>query len=166
MAEETRLSLDLEQFSAGVVRWSMRTWSGLTSVSIERGYDPREFALVAFGGAGGLHACELAEALAIPTVMIPARPGALSAFGILVSNVVKDYSRTLLWRIADDPTQAAGRAAPQVRLEKEFRKLEAAAQKEFRAERWRGALHYERSLDLRYRGQGYELNLPARPGRG
>ena len=82
-----------------------------------------------------------------------------------VSNVGKDYSRTLLWRIADDPTQAAGRAAPQAvpraKLEKEFRKLEAAAQKEFRAERWRGALHFERSLDLRYRGQGYELNLPA-----
>ena len=70
----------------------------LRVVSIERGYDPREFALVAFGGAGGLHACELAEAMAIPTVVIPARPGALSAFGILVSDVVKDYSRTLLWR--------------------------------------------------------------------
>ena len=154
--------LTLEQFSAGVVRVvNANMERALRVVSIERGYDPREFALVAFGGAGGLHACELAEALAIPTVMIPARPGALSAFGILVSNVVKDYSRTLLWRIADDPTQAAGRAAPQVRLEKEFRKLEAAAQKEFRAERWRGALHYERSLDLRYRGQGYELNLPA-----
>ena len=67
-------------------------------VSIERGYDPREFALVAFGGAGGLHACELAEALSIPRVMVPALPGALSAFGILVSDVVKDYSRTVLWR--------------------------------------------------------------------
>jgi len=158
--------LTLEQFSAGVVRVvNANMERALRVVSIEQGYDPREFALVAFGGAGGLHACELAAALAIPTVMIPARPGALSAFGILVSNVVKDYSRTLLWRIADDPTQAAGRAAPQAvpraKLEKEFRKLEAAAQKEFRAERWRGALHFERSLDLRYRGQGYELNLPA-----
>ena len=69
-------------------------------VSIERGYDPREFTLVAFGGAGGLHACELAEALSIPRVMVPALPGALSAFGILVSDVVKDYSRTVLWRVA------------------------------------------------------------------
>jgi N-methylhydantoinase A len=150
--------LSVEQFSAGVVRVvNANMERALRVVSIERGYDPREFALVAFGGAGGLHACELAEALAIPTVMIPARPGALSAYGILVSDVVKDYSRTLLWRFADHLQQAV----PQAKLQKEFRKLEAAAQKEFRAERWRGALQYERSLDLRYRGQGYELNVPA-----
>ncbi len=146
--------LSLQQFSAGVVRVvNANMERALRVVSIERGYDPREFTLVAFGGAGGLHACELAEALAIPTVMIPARPGALSAFGILVSDVVKDYSRTLLWRLAD--------GLPQAKLRKEFRKLEAAAHQEFRAERWRGGLHYERSIDLRYRGQGYELNVPA-----
>ena len=92
--------------------------------------------------------------LAIPTVMIPARPGALSAFGILVSDVVKDYSRTILWRFGDG-------FLPVATLNKEFQKLEASAQKEFRAEQWSGGLHYERSLDLRYRGQGYELNLPA-----
>ena len=158
----SRSHLSLEQFCAGVVRvMNANMERALRVVSIERGYDPREFALVAFGGAGGLHACELAEAMAIPTVVIPARPGALSAFGILVSDVVKDYSRTLLWRFAGRLRQEVGQALPQARLEKEFRKLEAAAQKEFRAERWRGALHYERSLDLRYRGQGYELNVPA-----
>ena len=147
--------LSLEQFSAGVVRVvNANMERALRVVSIERGYDPRDFALVAFGGAGGLHACELAEALAIPTVMIPARPGALSALGILVSDVVKDYSRTLLWRLADA-------AVPEAKLEREFRKLEVAARKEIRAEGWRGAPHYERSLDLRYRGQGYELNVPA-----
>jgi N-methylhydantoinase A len=146
--------LSLEQFSAGVIRVvNANMERALRVVSIERGYDPRDFALVAFGGAGGLHACELAEALAIPSVMIPARPGALSAFGILVSDVVKDYSRTLLWRLAD--------RLPQEKLRKEFRKLEAEAQRQFRAEHWRGALRYERGLDLRYRGQGYELNVPA-----
>ncbi len=130
--------LSVEQFSAGMVRVvNANMERALRVVSIERGYDPREFALVAFGGAGGLHACELAEALAIPTVMIPARPGALSAFGILVSDVVKDYSRTLLWRIADSSRQAIA----QGKLEKEFRKLEAAARKEFRAERWRFGAH-------------------------
>src|SRR5216683_1387565 len=67
------------------------------------------------------------------------------------------YSRTLLWRFSDH----LGQAVPQAKLQQEFRKLESAAQKEFRAERWRGALHYERSLDLRYRGQGYELNVAA-----
>ncbi len=146
--------LTVEQFSGGVVRVvNANMERALRVVSIERGYDPRDFALVAFGGAGGLHACELAEALAIPTVMIPARPGALSAFGILVSDVVKDYSRTLLWRL--------GNRLPVAKLQTEFRKLEAAAKKEFQAERWRGAPHFERSLDLRYRGQGYELNLSA-----
>jgi N-methylhydantoinase A len=156
--------LSLERFSAGVVHVvNANMERALRVVSIERGYDPREFALVAFGGAGGLHACELAEALAIPTVMIPARPGALSAFGILVSDVVKDYSRTLLWRLAGHfPTavpQAVQQTVSWANLQKEFRKLEAAALEEFREERWRGALHYERSLDLRYRGQGHELNV-------
>src|SRR5579859_1831363 len=146
--------LSLRQFSGGVVRVvNANMERALRVVSIERGYDPREFALVAFGGAGGLHACELAEALAIPTVVVPARPGALSAFGILVSDVVKDYSRTLLWRLSDK--------LPQTKLQTEFRKLEAAARKEFRAEQWRGTPEYERSFDLRYRGQGYELNVAA-----
>ncbi len=146
--------LSTKQFSAGVVRVvNANMERALRVVSIERGYDPREFALVAFGGAGGLHACELAEALSIPTVMIPTRPGALSAFGILVSDVVKDYSRTLLWRFSDH--------LPEARLLAEFRKLERAALKEFRGERWLGTPQYERSLDLRYRGQGYELNVPA-----
>ncbi len=150
--------LGVQRFSAGVVRVvNANMERALRVVSIERGYDPREFALVAFGGAGGLHACELAEALAIPTVMIPARPGALSAYGILISDVVKDYSHTLLWRLAGRGSQAV----TGTRLDNEFRKLEASAQAEFRVERWRDVLHYERSIDLRYRGQAYELNLPA-----
>src|SRR3984893_17616899 len=151
-----------EQFDAVMVHVVYATMEKPIRLgSSEGGYDPREFTLVAFGGAGGLHACELAESLAIPTVVIPARPGALSAVGILVSDVVKDYSRTLLWRFAGRLRQEVGQALPQAKLEEEFRKLGAVAQKDFRAERWRGALHYERSLDLRYRGQGYELNEPA-----
>jgi N-methylhydantoinase A len=146
--------LSIEQFSAGVVRVvNANMERALRVVSIERGYDPRDFALVAFGGAGGLHACELAEALAIPTVIVPALPGALSAIGILESDVIKDFSRTVLWR--------AGGRLPRAELEKEFRKLEAAAQKEFSSEEWSGKPQYERSLDLRYDGQGYELNIPA-----
>lgn len=152
--KKQRSTLSLEQFSAGVVRVvNANMERALRVVSIERGFDPREFALVAFGGAGGLHACELADALAIPTVVIPARPGALSALGILVSDVIKDFSRTLLWRIRD--------RLPSENLRKEFGKLEATARKEFEREDWRGVPRYERSLDLRYRGQGYELNVPA-----
>jgi len=152
-AQGSRMSL--EQFSAGVVQVvNANMERALRVVSIERGYDPREFALVAFGGAGGLHACELAEALAIPTVILPAHPGALSALGILVSDAVKDFSRTLLWNLA--------KGVPRRELQKEFQKLEAAAKREFQAERWKGTARFERSLDLRYRGQGYELNVPSR----
>lgn len=124
----------------------------LRVVSIERGYDPRDFALVAFGGAGGSHACELAEALAIPYVIVPMLPGALSAFGILVSDVVKDYSRTLLWRAQDD--------LPFDRLDDEFSALRREAENDFRAEKWAGKITYSLSVDVRYRGQGYELNIP------
>ena len=99
--------LTLEKFAAGVIRVVNATMEkAIRVVSIERGRDPRDFALVAFGGAGGLHACALAEALSIPHVIVPAFPGALSALGILVSDVVKDYSRTVLWRVAGKIPQA------------------------------------------------------------
>jgi N-methylhydantoinase A len=145
--------LTLDQFAAGVLRVVNATMEkAIRVVSIERGRDPRHFALVAFGGAGGLHACALAEALSIPHVIIPALPGALSALGILASDVVKDYSRTVLWR-------ASGKI-PTDKLNREFTALEKTAAKDFRKEHWQGTPHYNRSIDLRYRGQGYELNLP------
>ena len=143
--------LSLEQFAAGIIRVVNATMEkAIRVVSIERGYDPREFALIAFGGAGGLHACELAEALGIPRVIVPALPGALSAYGILVSDVVKDYSRTVLWRVADQ--------LPFQRLDQEFALLQEQAQEDFRAEHWQGSLEHRLSVDVRYRGQGYELN--------
>jgi N-methylhydantoinase A len=146
-------SLTLERFAAGVVRVVNATMEkAIRVVSIERGRDPRDFALVAFGGAGGLHACALAEALSIPDVIVPALPGALSALGILVSDVVKDYSRTVLWRVSGK--------LPAAQLNGEFSALRKQAAKDFHQEAWQGKLHYQRSVDLRYRGQGYELNLP------
>jgi len=149
-------TMSLEAFAAGVVRVvNANMEKAVRVVSIERGYDPRDFTLVAFGGAGGLHACELADALSIPRVIVPAYPGALSALGILVSDVVKDYSRTVLWRVAGK--------LPLPELNAEFQRLERQAATEFRRERWTGRLHLERSADLRYRGQGYELNVPAGP---
>jgi N-methylhydantoinase A len=146
-------ALPLKRFAAGVVRVVNATMEkAIRVVSIERGRDPRDFALVAFGGAGGLHACALAEALSIPHVIVPALPGALSALGILVSEVVKDYSRTVLWRVAGK--------IPQARLAHEFAALQEQAAKDFQQEAWQGRVHYQSSVDLRYRGQGYELNLP------
>jgi N-methylhydantoinase A len=145
--------LTAEQFAAGIIRVVNATMEkAIRVVSIERGYDPREFALVAFGGAGGLHACELAEALSIPRVIVPTLPGALSAFGILVSAVVKDYSRTVLWRVAEQ--------LPIKKLELEFAALRRRAETDVRGEKWKGAISYQRSVDVRYQGQGYELNVP------
>jgi len=146
-------NLSLETFAAGMIRVVNATMEkALRVVSIERGRDPRQFVLVAFGGAGGLHACALAEALSIPQVIVPAFPGALSALGILSSDVVKDYSRTILRRVS--------RALPQVWLNREFVALEKRSKSDFAAEAWRGKPDYQRTVDLRYRGQGYELNLP------
>ncbi len=65
-------------------------------ISVERGHDPRDFTLVAFGGGGPLHACSLARALRIPRVLVPAMPGALSAVGILLADTVRDFSRTVM----------------------------------------------------------------------
>ncbi len=151
--KKNRSALSLEQFAVGVIRLVNATMErAIRVVSIERGRDSRRFALVAFGGAGGLHACALAEALSIPRVIIPALPGALSALGILASDVVKDYSRTVLWRVS--------REIPQARLDREFTALEKSAAAGFRGESWRGVPRFHRSADVRYRGQGYELNLP------
>jgi N-methylhydantoinase A len=148
---KSRLTLD--QFAAGVIRVVNSTMEkAIRVVSIERGRDPRHFALVAFGGAGGLHACALAEALSIPRVIVPVLPGALSALGILASDVVKDYSRTILRRVSGD--------IPLAQLNREFSALENLAARDFREEAWQGRPRYRRSADLRYRGQGYELNIP------
>jgi N-methylhydantoinase A len=107
---------------------------------------------VAFGGAGGLHACALAEALGIPRVIVPALPGALSALGILASDVVKDYSRTVLWRVLVK--------LPETQLNQEFSELEKQAARIFKHEGWPGKARYYKSVDVRYRGQGYELSIP------
>jgi N-methylhydantoinase A len=149
-------NLSLQKFAAGVIEVVNATMEkAIRVVSIERGRDPRNFALVAFGGAGGLHACALAQALRIATVIVPAFPGALSALGILASDVVKDYSRTVLLRVS--------RKIPHARLAAEFKAMQHTAATDFRNESWQGTPQFHRSVDVRYRGQGYELNIPLTP---
>ena len=143
--------LSLEEFAAGVVRVvNANMEKALRVVSIERGHDPRQFALVAFGGAGAMHACELAQSLRIPRVIVPVYPGALSALGILISDVVKDHSRTVLLRASE---------APQKRLQAIYSELQQEISAELKKEEWKGRAIWEPSADLRYRGQGYEINL-------
>jgi N-methylhydantoinase A len=119
-------------------------------ISVERGYDPREFTLVAFGGGGPLHACSLARALRIPRVLVPAMPGALSAMGILLADVIRDYSRTVM--LPGDAIE---------NLTNSFTELELRGAAEFTAEGLKAMA--QRSVDIRYRGQGYELNVASDP---
>lgn len=147
--EKARGSLaSIEQFATGILLLAETAMEkAIRVISIERGYDPREFTLVSFGGAGPLHACALAQALRIPRVFIPCMPGALSALGILMADTVRDYSRTVML------------PASTTLLEPYFVELEKRGTAEFRAEGLGGTI--TRSADLRYVGQGYEINVPA-----
>ncbi len=126
----------------------------LRVISVERGADPGDFHLLAFGGAAGLHAAELSERLALRGVLIPPDPGLLSAFGMLVAPVVRDRARTV--HLSSD---AAGTEAELISVLDE---LEGLARREMESE---GAplqaLRVQREVDARYRGQSHELRVPA-----
>jgi N-methylhydantoinase A len=123
----------------------------LRYISVERGHDPRQFALLPFGGAGGLHAVDLARALRIPTVIVPTAPGALSAVGALVADVVKDQSRTVMFSYG---------AKEMSKLEKVFVELEKEATRVLRAEGFPAARQrHKRSFAMRYQGQSFELDV-------
>ena len=123
----------------------------LRHISVERGHDPRQFALLPFGGAGGLHAVDLARALRIPTIIAPTAPGALSAVGVLVADVIKDQSRTVMI------THGAKETA---RLAKVFKEMEREAAIVLRAEGFSATRQrHERALAMRYRGQSFELEI-------
>jgi N-methylhydantoinase A len=93
----------VERFAEGIVRVvDANMVQALRKISVEQGYDPRDFVLLSFGGAGPLHACALARALRIPKVLVPNMPGALSAYGILISDVVRDFSRTVMLNPGDE----------------------------------------------------------------
>jgi N-methylhydantoinase A len=147
-------NMSVEQFADGVLRIvNANMEKAVRVVSIERGYDQRCFSLLAFGGAGPLHGAALARALSIPEVIVPAMPGALSAYGILVSDLVRDFSRTVLMR-------AAFRGKDFEVLERTFGELEKNARAGLQAEGWQQKPRFTRTVDVRYRGQGYELNVP------
>jgi N-methylhydantoinase A len=123
----------------------------LRHISVERGHDSREFALLPFGGAGGLHAADLARALRIPAIILPASPGALSAIGVLAADVVKDQSRTVMLEIK--PGIAA-------KLERTFKQMQRAASATLRREGFDySRQRHERSLAMRYKGQSFELEI-------
>ena len=134
----------------------------LRVISVERGHDPRDFSLVCFGGAGGLHAADLARSLGLRQVIVPPNPGAFSALGILLSDVVKDVSQSVLLPIPK--TVGASRREVSAlfgKLERQFARLERAGRAELRREHFPAHLaRAERRLDVRYVGQAYELSVP------
>ena len=124
-------------------------------ISVERGYDTRDFTLVSFGGAGGLHAAFLAQNLGIQTVLIPPNGGLLSAYGMLFADIIKDYSQTVLWKFEEGNEQIHRQ------LDNGFDKLLKRAERDMKTEGFASnQLVIKRSLDMRYEGQSYELNVP------
>ena len=151
------LRLDVRRAAEGVVRVAnQRMARAVRLISVERGRDPRKFALVSFGGAGAMHACALAELLGIPRVVVPDAPGILSARGMLTADVAKDYARTALLPLEE----AGGRA-----LERAFAPLRRQGRRDLRLEGFPNPA-FSLSMDMRYLGQSYELTLPYRPGAG
>jgi N-methylhydantoinase A len=137
----------VEEFASGILRVvESHMQRAIRIVSVERGHDPRQFALLAFGGGGPLHACALARLLEIPQVLVPMFPGALSALGILLADSIRDISRTVML-----PQETLDN------LDNRFLELENACSA---IQTTASDVLVERSLDIRYRGQGYELNVP------
>jgi N-methylhydantoinase A len=177
---------DPRQGAAAVVRVANANMErALRIVSVERGHDSRDFTLVAFGGAGPLHACDLAAALRIPRVLIPLHPGVLSAFGIATAPIVKDLSAAVMVTIEGrsdvgarhaeggvegdvsrilEPaagTERVPSASPLRGLTGMLDELEQRGRKELEAEGFSlAALTTQAFLEMRYAGQSYELSIP------
>lgn len=131
----------------------------LRLISVERGHDPRDYSLVCFGGAGGLHAAELARALELKRVIVPSNPGAFSALGVLISDIVSDTSQSVLLRCPAEGSPEYGlfRRA----LDLRFQALETASRQALRRAGQDEPLALcERSIAVRYAGQSFELQIP------
>lgn len=146
----------VEEAAWGVVQVANATMErAIRRISVERGYDPRRFMLVAFGGAGPLHACELAESLQIPRVLVPTIPGVLSALGMLVAAPTKDFSQTVMHEVADDWDSLSAW------LVEKYSHLAERAVIEMEAEGFeKETFLLQRSVDMRYVGQSHELTVP------
>jgi N-methylhydantoinase A len=156
------LGLELEEAAAGVIEIVDNSMArAIRTVSVGRGHDPRRFALVAFGGAGPLHACRLAELLDIPTVVVPPKPGVLSTWGLLDTDIRTTFVRTV--SVAQRQlVEAHTRVAE---LEAVWTDLERQAQAWLEGEHIaRECRRFERSADLRYEHQSFELTCPLAEG--
>jgi N-methylhydantoinase A len=156
LGRETGAATPLEAAQGVIDVANANMEAALRVISVERGHDPRDFVLVTFGGAGGLHAAALAASLSIPKILIPSNPGLLSALGVLLADNVRDFSKTLMLRTARLDTR---------KLEAQFAILEAKGSASLRREGYGpDQVRLERWMDMRYRGQSFELSLPFSQG--
>ena len=155
LAKQTKLSVP--ELADGIVRVANANMErAIRVVSVERGHDPRDFALLAFGGAGGMHACEIAQQLQISTVIIPRYAGVLSALGMLVADVTKDYSASVL-----KPSSSVTFKD----LQQACAPLVVAAVAELQSEGFAPKRQIiTLSVDVRYIGQSFEITLPLEAG--
>jgi len=149
------LGCSLEEAAEGVITVADAAMErALRVISVERGYDPVDFALLAFGGAGGLHVAELTERLGARRALVPPDPGLLSAYGMLAAPLTHEASMTVLVREDDDDAL--------LRVEAALRVLEARGRASLEADGVRpDAVGFERWVDARYVGQSFELAVPA-----
>jgi N-methylhydantoinase A/oxoprolinase/acetone carboxylase beta subunit len=147
------LGLSALALADGIVRVANASMErAIRVVSVQRGFDPRDFALLAFGGAGGMHACDIAATLDIASVIVPRYAGVLSALGMLLADVTKDYSATVL---------RAAEGLAESELATLFAPLVERATGELAREGFTpGEVVLTRSLDVRYVGQSYEITVP------
>ena len=147
------LNLDVVEAAHGIVEIANAAMvNALRLVSVQRGYDPRDFVLTAFGGAGPVHANRLAEEIDVPTTIIPMSPGTTSAMGLLVTDLKHDYSTTLIQHVDQLDTAA---------VEETYQELEAQGGASLEREEVRQEdISFLRQVDMRYVGQSYELTVP------
>ena len=148
-----KLSMDPIELAEGVLAVANTNMErAIRVISVEKGYDPREFTLFSFGGAGGMHCADLARLLGMPRVFIPVNPGILSASGMLMADVVKDYSQTVM-RTAED--------CPPKTMEALFTEMEATGHNDLINEGVQATnIAHKRFLDMRYAGQSFEIIVP------
>ena len=149
----TPLGIGVEQAAAGVIDVVNHEMAeALKIVSVQRGHDPRDFTLAAFGGAGPLHAAALAEELGMTRLLIPPIPGAFSALGLIATDLRRDYSRTFFTRTDQSDAKALTDALAEIEAEGQAMLTRANIAPD--------AQHFQRSVDARYARQSYELSVP------
>ena len=159
------LEVRIEEAAEGVVRVVNASMErAIRKISIEVGYDPRDYVLVSFGGAAGMHACQLAEGLEMKRVLVPRYPGLLSAWGAMAARIERSYVKTICAtdRLVDSRIDVDDGSPLPAKLKSEMDSLLVRARAELRRESPDGEPLLRASADVRYCGQSYEIEIPLR----